>query len=265
MKRMMRIFWILVLVALLLPLSARADVIYEPFDSFYEQHRMDCTYVGRNFTAKGPNGDITLYASPEDAQVEKTYPNGTALYVSYSYQADDGTQWACCDHWEDGATGWMPMEYLELIYDGKSFAEEHGEQFVAVEMSLDTSNLNGEAIRFWTYPGSKECIEGPAGVDSTPSIHTIYTDEYGYEWGQCGYYFGIKGHWINLDNPTADFETLYPDLPEETAAPETEPVPTEQTEEIKPSQSSEKLIVTLAVAAVVAFTAVMLVMLKKKK
>ena len=94
MKRILRICCMMLLAAFLLPLTAQADVIYEPFDSFYEQHRRECTYIARNFTAMGPNGDVTLYTSPEDASVVKTYPNGTVLDVSYSYQADDGVIWA---------------------------------------------------------------------------------------------------------------------------------------------------------------------------
>ena len=265
MKRIMRICCMLLLVASLLPLSVRADVIYEPFDSFYEQHRRECTYVSRNYTASGPNGNVTLYESPLDPKEEKIYDNGTVLSVSYSYEAVNGVIWACCDNWEDGTTGWVPMEYLELIYDGKSFAEEFGDRFVAVEMNFDISSLNGEAIYFWEYPGCKEPFQGPSGVDNGPTLINTYRDEMGYEWGQCGYYFGIKGHWINLNDPTADYETLYPNQPEETETPETEPAATEQVEEIKPAGNGEKLTVILAVTAVVAVTAVMLVALKKKK
>ena len=255
----------MLLAAFLLPLTAQADVIYEPFDSFYEQHRSECTYVARRFTAKGPNGNVTLYTSPKDSSVEATYVNGTVLDVSYSYQGEDGGLWACCDNWEDGTTGWLPMEYLELIYDGKSFEEEHGDKFVPVEKELDVSALGDGTIYFWVYPGSKEYIQGPAGIERGPSFHTGYTDEYGYEWGQCGYFMGLKGHWINLNNPTADYETLYPDVQEGSDPPETEPYSTEQVEEIKPAGNHEKLTVILAVTAVVAITAVLLVILKKKQ
>lgn len=265
MKRILRICCMMLLAAFLLPLTAQADVIYEPFDSFYMQHMNECTYVARRYTAKGPNGTVTIYASPAEPEVKKTYDNGTVLDVSYSYQADDGVIWACCDNWDDGSTGWVPMEYLELIYDGKSFEEEYGDKFVPVEKALDVSTLEDGAIYFWVYPGSKEFIQGPVGIDRGPGLHTSYTDEYGYEWGQCGYFMGIKGHWINLDNPTADYETLYPDVQEETAPMETAPLATEQVEEIKPAGNHEKLTVILAVTAVVAITAVLLVILKKKQ
>ena len=265
MKRILRICCILLLATFLLPLTARADVIYEPFDSFYDQHRKECTYVARRYTASGPNGTVTLYQSPIDAAVEKTYENGTVLDVSYSYQADDGVLWACCDNWDDGTTGWMPMEYLELIYDGQSFAEDYGDQFVSVEMTLEGENLDGAQVYFWVYPGSKEYIQVPLGENSRPSFHTAYTDELGNEWAQCGYYHGIKGHWINLNDPTADYGTLFPNVEEETIPAETEPAAIEQVEEIKPTGNGEKTFVILAVTAVVAITAVMLAFLKKKQ
>lgn len=261
----MRICCILLLAAFVLPLTAQADVIYEPFDSFYEQNRMDCTYVGRSYTAKGPNGEVTLYTSPEDSGIEKTYRNGAVLYVSYSYPGTDGVLWGCCDSWDDGVTGWAPMAYLELIYDGKSFAEEHADQFTEVQMALDTADLDGKEIYFWQYPGSKDCVQVLARKDYSPELFNTYTDEKGYQWGQCGYYMGIKGHWINLDDPAADYETLFPDMPEATIPAETEITATGQVEEIKPAANDEKMVVILAVAAVVAVTFAMLVLLKKKQ
>ena len=93
MKRMMRICCVMLLVAFLLPLTVQADVIYEPFDSFYMQHASECTYVARRYTAKGPNGTVTIYVSPSDPEVKKTYDNGTVLDVSYSYQAGDGAKY----------------------------------------------------------------------------------------------------------------------------------------------------------------------------
>ena len=264
MKRLMRLCCCL-LVLLLLPVTAQADVIYMPFDSFYDQHMADCTYVSRNYKAKGPNGDVTLYVSPEDAQVEAVYPNGTALYVSYTYQAGDGVLWGCCDNWDDGSTGWAPMEYLELIYDEKSFSEEYGHLFVPVQVALDAEELTGKTVYFWNYPGSPDYIEVEMSADYRPEFQQSYTDEKGMEWIRCGYCMAIKGKWVNLNNPTADYDSLYPQQMEETVPAETAPAPTELVEEIKPAGNGEKLTVILAVTAVAAITAVMLVVLKKKK
>ena len=265
MKRLMRICCFALLLALVLPVTARADVIYEPFDSFYELHRKECSYVGRSYRANGPNGTVTLYESPADPSVKGTYANGTMLDVSYSYQAADGVIWACCDKWDENITGWVPMEYLELIYDGISFREEHESEFVSIQMELDGEELNGAEVYFWEYPGSTTCVQVPMQSDYRPEFHTSYTDENGNEWAQCGYYMGIKGHWVNLSDPTAGYETLFPDIP-----PETEPAVTvqsfrEQVDEIKPATSGITAIVVIAVAAVVVTTAILLIVLKKKR
>ena len=265
MKKFTKICCILLLAALLFPMTVRADVIYEPFDNFYEEHRGECTYVGRSYTASGPNGTVTLYESPTNPGVEKVYPNETALYVSYTYQTGDGVLWGCCDKWDDDVTGWAPMEYLELIYDGISFAEEYGDQFVQTQIVMETEEEAGETIYFWEYPGSRDYIDVTITKDYAPEFQTSYTDADGNEWVRCSYYMGIKGYWVNLNNATADYETLFHDAPEETAPAETEAPATEKVAEIVPAGTNLKLTVTLAVAAVVIATAALLVALKKKK
>jgi hypothetical protein len=249
----------------MLPVSVRADVIYEPFDDFYMTNRESCAYVGRSYLTAGPNGTVTLYESPINPGVKKTYDNGITLYVSYTYQDEDGIHWACCDNWEDNITGWVPMEYLRLIYDEQSFYEEHIEQIVPVQVSLDSAELTGKTVYFWVYPGSSDYIEVEMSADYRPSFQESYTDENGAEWIRCGYFRGIKGKWVNLNQPTADYETLFPDIPPETEPASTVPAVTEQVDEIKPAPGGIVVIVIVAVAAVVAATAVLLILLKKKR
>lgn len=265
MKKYVMICCMLLLVLMLLPVTAQADVIYEPFDDFYFSHRGECEYVNRAFTAAGPNGTVTLYVDPLNPAQEKTYPNGTVFTVSYTYESAKGIQWGCCDMWEDGVTGWAPMEYLELIYDGRSFEEEFGDKFVPVYESLDASLLTEQTICFWQYPGSEVTITVEAGEDYLLELYNIYTDDHGNRWGQCGYYFGIKNYWINLDDPSAEPEMVQPTEQEETS-PETRPVPSaEPVEEIKPAGDSVITVLVIAVASVMAVTAVLLILLKKKR
>ena len=263
MKNMLKLCCVLLLVALMLPVSARADVIYEPFDDFYMTNREACTYVCRNYLTAGPNGSVTLYESPINPGVKKIYDNGTTLYVSYTYQAEDGVQWACCDNWDDSITGWVPMEYLELIYDSESFAEEYGAEFVPIQTSLDAPELAGQTVYFWDYPGSENCIEVTISGDYRPEFYESYTDASGREWIHCGYYRGIKNKWVNLDEPTATYEDMFP-MPVESAPVETETVPSEQIEEIVPTGGNTKLFVSISVASAVVITAVLLVLLKKR-
>lgn len=268
MKKPMTVLLILaMLCGMVLPLTARADVIYEPMDSFYEEHYAQCTYVSRSYTAAGPNGTVTLYESPESAKAEATVKNGETLFVSVTYKDADGTIWGCCENWEKELCGWAPMAYLEVIYDGISFREEYGDQFVSESGSLDGSYV-GKTIYFWKYPGSDAYVDIELmGEEYRPEYRTVYTDADGRTWGECVYYMGIKGYWINLEDPTADFETLFPEWTEPVTE-ETEPV-SEPAQEIVPRESQEtrvaKTAAVIAVAAVVAITAVLLYLMKKKK
>lgn len=271
MKRVLKWMGTLLLAALLVwPLPVRADVIYEPMDSFYEMHRNDCVYVGRSYTANGPNGTVTVYESPESDEVEAVLQNGETVYISYTYSAD-GVNWGCCDEWNAQITGWVPMDYLELIYDGISFSEEYGDQFVDVNGTLGGA-YQGKTIYLWQYPGSKEygTFDWSGGGDYSLNYSEEYTDAEGNRWGWCAYFMGYKGYWINLDDPTANYETLFPERTEETQ-PRTETPESNSAavDEIVPktpqSERTVKRIVIAAVAAVVAVTCVLLFCLKRKK
>ena len=265
MKKLMSVLCILMLILFLFPMEAKADIIYEPRDSFYEEHRDECTYVGRSYTADGPNGTVTLYTSAVNPAVEKTFPNGTVLYVSYTYQSADGVLWGCCDDWVDDVTGWAPMEYLELIYDEQSFSEEYADRFESVELTLDDPKLTDETVRFWSYPGSRDYVEVTMPEGNRPAFQLSYTDESGMQWVRCSYFRGIKGHWVNLNNPTADYETLFPDASVENIPEETIVTGAEKVEEIVPGGGNQVLLLGLAVGAVVVITAALLIVLKKKR
>lgn len=263
MKKVITFFCTFLILAVILPVQANADVIYQPYDDFYFAHMNECEYVCRNYTANGPNGTVTLYTDPVTNMKEAECPNGMTLYVSYTYETDDGTLWGCCDDREAAVTGWAPMEYLELIYDGISFAEEYSDQFVETEIIPDANLIVENTIWFWPYPGCSDPFSMPVSEDNLPACYRTYTDEKGDIWGQCGYHYGIKNHWINLSNPSADYETLFPNPPEETVPAET--IAAERVPEIKPAGGNLILIVSVAVAVVVIATGLMLIALKKRK
>lgn len=254
-----------VLIIMILPLQVSADIIYEPWDDFYQENRDQCEYHARSYTAAGPNGDVTVYESPESAWEEMEFPNGTVLWIIYTYEDANGITWGYWEHWEMDWQGWVPMDYLNLIYDGISFDEEYGHTFRDEPGQLD-GQYRGQSIYFWDYPGSQNSnwFELGENQEYLPEYTVCYTDPDGRTWGKIGYYMGRRNCWICLDDPTANFDTLYPEGIEETQ-PETVPVPAEKVEEIVPNGNpSLKWIVTAAVAGVVAVTAVLLVFLKRK-
>lgn len=265
MKHIGTILVVLLLVSMACPLTVQADVIYEPRDSFYSEHFRECEYVCRYYTAKGPNGTVTIYESPESDRVEATIANGETVYVSYTYEDSLGIIWGCCEDWDTEMLGWAPMDYLEVIYDEISFSEEYGALFIQESGTLDEKYL-GQIVYFWAYPGSTdyETIDLTGGwTEHLPTFDTVYTDEKGTRWGKGGYYYGHRNYWINLDNPT-----LEPPAPNEDEATPPETIGSEVSE-IVPQESeslrSVKLVLILAVVAVVVFTWLMLVKLKGKE
>lgn len=268
MKKFMTMLLVLaLLVASALPMAARADVIFEPRDSFYERHREECTYINRNFRSNGVR-TVTVYESPESDKVEAFYRTGDRIYISYTYEDSYGNLWGCCENWDSEISGWVPMAYLEVIYDGISFEEEFGDQFRDEQGSIGGDYL-GKTIYFWEYPGSIGYIDMELGTDPDgylPEYREIYVDEDGRRWGRCSYYMGIKGYWLQMDDPTADFDTLFPDYVEETV-PETGPEPV--VAEIVPKKPAAvqivKVIVSAAVVLTVVVTAVLLWQMKRKK
>lgn len=264
---MKRLIILLLSVCLMASLSttAFADLIFEPEDPFFEDHRKDCERIDRSYRALT---EVTVYESPESADVEGTLKEGDAAWIIYSYTDSNGNQWGYCENYETDLQGWLPMAYTELIYDGISFEEEYGHLFVEETGELDMK-YTGHHIYFWNYPGSETGYQISVG-GSVPAYWHTYTDEEGRVWGYTGYYMGWKGYWFCLDNPTADFNTLYPEGQSQKAdfAPG-KPDPTFPAEEIVPQPSSESNLlrfgITAAVIACVCVTAVMLVKMKKKK
>ena len=257
-KRMITMFLAALFLLPLFSLSARADIIYEPQDTFYNLHREECDRLARNYIADGPNGDVTVYVSPESDKEVKKISNGTEIHISYIYEDDRGILWGYCDFWEENNSGWLPMEYIDLIYDFISFREDHAEEISEEEGSLDEA-FSGERIIFCSYPGSDRYTEATAG-EYLPEYYQLYVDASGTRWGFCGYYMGHRNGWINLDNPSQVPEAQ-PDSPETVPnAPE----PGTQAE-IKPQRNMVLTIgLSAAIAAVVLITAVALKKMKSK-
>lgn len=246
--------------------TAGADVIFEPNDSFYETHRDQCEYHARSYTANGPNGDVTVYESPESDRVIVVLHNGKTLPIYYIFVDAAGVRWGFYENWQTEVSGWVPMEYLELIYDEISFREEFGHQLLEEAGAL-SAEYAGETVKFWSYPGSTGYLEIDVETDYAPEYQMVYTDANGTRWGRVGYYMAIKGYWINLDDPTADFDTLYPDVTEAPTEPSEEATQA-PVQEIVPQEpagtSTVVLLAALAVLCVVGLTAVLLVALKRK-
>jgi hypothetical protein len=289
MKRLLVLMTLIVLVQSF-PLSVSADLIYEPQDDFLEQHCLECRYVDRKYVAYGPDGELTVYKSPENCLSQAEVPNRESIYISHVYTDDHGIEWGCVTLWGQGIIGWVPMPYVVPIYNGSDFRNEFADRLKEeqgkVAVSVD------QEIWFWEYPGSENYSTVTVGnPQNAPDYYCTFVDDAGRNWGQIGYYCGIRSEWVCLDQPSADYNTLYAIYPpqkvtkpeiqpvteqvtEPTTQPETEPATQPQTQPttqpivsddiIKPSGISPTAIL-IAAAAVAAISAGLLVVLKKKK
>lgn len=266
MRRVMkrRVCLLGILACIMIPaLSVRADVIFEPRNSFYQTHAEECTYISRYFTANDPDGQVTVYKSPESPGVIVTLENGTEIYISYTYQGKDGIEWGFYYN-NDSEAGWIPMDYLQVIYDHISFQEEYGGEITEQTGSLG-EEYKGKDICFWSYPGSRECIVRTMDWQGMPEYIKVYTDKKGYNWGFVGYYYGTKDSWVCIDQPEADYEELYPDGYPQTGTRAEDGNPGGQASRIVPKMNPWTILITaVLVTAVAAVTAGLLVRLKKK-
>lgn len=251
-------------------LSVRADVIWEPEDSFYEKHASQCSYVNRRFAADGPDGVVIFYESPESAKVVDTWENGDQAFITYTYEDGNGILWGIGEK-GSGQTGWVPMAYMKVIYDHISFQEDYDSEIVEQSGVLE-EKYRGEDILIWEYPCAKEPVTEPVNMPELPEYSSVYTDEKGCRWGYVGYYYGLRNFWICIDQPTADYEQLYPDGGPQIVA-QAEDVETENHDSEKPGTDrivpepdhGRAIFVTVLVALVTLVTAGLLVILKKRK
>ena len=260
MKRLFSLILALVLILAMSP-AVRADIIYIPQDRFLENHMDDCARVDRNYTAIV---EVKLYRSPENDHVERAIPQGDTLHIYYTYTDARDILWGYTESYDPEFTGWVPMAYLELVYDYISFEEDHGDQIVYLDdfLKLDDA-LAGQSIRFWDYPGSEGGTDMTVSNDAEnlPYYFATYLDSEGRSWGYVNYYWGYKNFWICLSDPTASVNTIYPD-----GAPEveiTQPQPLLPEQEITPQKNPVPMMI--AGGAVVCVIATAVVLLKKKK
>lgn len=248
---------------MLFTITPKADVVFEPDDSFYHAHALECTYVGRQYTANGPDGQVSVYESPQSPKTVDTWQNGRQETVYFTYEGQDGITWGVG---QDG--GWVPMEYMQVVYDNISFMEEHEAEIKSQGGTLE-SQPKGSKIYFWKYPGSQVNYEGSI-EDGPLSYEKTYEDSEGNSWGYIGYYYGYRDVWVCIGQPTADYGQIYPQgAPEESLQENRQDKSSQHTQEgaqrIEPKRDYTMAVwAAVLVIAVMAVTVLLLALLKKK-
>lgn len=272
------VFWGIMLCFLISVIPAKADVIWEPQNSFYEQHSSECNYVNRQYSANGPDGVVIVYESPESDKVTATWENGHKVWISFTYEDERGILWGISEEEENG---WMPMDYMKVVYDFISFEEEYGSQIKEQSGEIDGQYQNA-MIYFWKYPASEQYSTMDLqsfGPEYMPQYDGLYTDEAGHQWGKIGYYYGIRSVWVCLDAPTADHAALYPDgapqigkedrsedMAQQDPETEQQQMPEGGTaERIKPQTGDNMVMVAVALVILVVLVTVVLLLLLKRR
>ena len=144
-----------------------------------------------DFTARGSMSKLTLN-------------NGLLGTIQFTWEGK-GTVWGYLIRWDDDrenrTEGWVPMDDLSLVYDSQQFMADHAGEIV----ETDPVPVDFHEAVLYGYPN------GPAGngvLEEVPDYQRfdemftqVYTDENGLRWGYVGYYMGIRGFWVCLDDP----------------------------------------------------------------
>ncbi len=212
-KRLFVCLFVLVLALCLNP-SVKADVVWEPDNSFYTRHASECTYENRNYRANGKDGFITLWNAPDGSEVVKQYENSGIYRVYYLWK-----DWGCVSAWEENKeiVGWVPLSDLTLMYDHISFEEEYKAQIKPYGGEFADYEGGDAAVNFYEYPGApnilqsmstekeNRIVESLTGEDGVKSyIDSIFVDENGLTWGYVSVLYGRVDGWFCLDDPDGE-------------------------------------------------------------
>ncbi len=200
MKMMKKVLLFTLLCAMLLSLClpVSADVILEPEDDFFQEHREECEYQGyRYYLVNSTKGHAYLYVSPGSSATIEGYQNGEQVAVLWLYTDDLGEVWGALSY----EKGWFRMSELSLIYDSIAFLEEHTlTDYTPGSYPMEAGKAASAIM--WEYPGKRTDVFFEEDVEKY--ISKVYTDEAGEVWGYLSYYRGHRNVWVCLTDPYSD-------------------------------------------------------------
>lgn len=172
------------------PLSASADVIFEPENNFYERHSDECSYFDRSCLA---GGDTYLWDAPNLVTGDRKAQEGEKIYISFVYTDKDGIEWGLAESLDK----WILMADLYLEYGTPEFMEEHSNEIYEDEPYLLSY---GTEFVSWSYPESGVIDRPDASATDDYEITTFYKDPDGRLWGYRAYMHGTRDIWICLSD-----------------------------------------------------------------
>lgn len=200
MKRKICTLFLAALALLSLAVPASADIIIEPDDPFFEKHRGECDYVGRQYELAGYDGKVTVFTAPGGMN-KFTLDNGLQGTIRFTWEGK-GTVWGYLEYWDDHwVEGWVPMDDVSLVYDSKQFMEEHAGEIITETQPVPVDFHEAVLYRYPNGPAGNTLTDDPDYQRFGEIFTQVYTDGSGLRWGYVGYYMGIRGFWICLDDP----------------------------------------------------------------
>lgn len=206
MKRKVFTLFLAALAVLSLTVPASADSIWEPDDSFYEKHRKECDYVGRQYELAGCDGKVTVFTAPGGMN-KLTLDNGLQGTIQFTWEGK-GTTWGYLVRWDEDrdnrTEGWVPMDDVSLVYDSKQFMEDYAGEIITETQPVPVDFHEAVLYRYPNGPAGNTLTEAPDYQPFNEMFTQVYTDEAGLRWGYVGYYMGHLESWICLDDPMND-------------------------------------------------------------
>lgn len=254
----------LLLILVVLSISVSADILWEPYENaYYMENYEEATYIDAKYEV--PEGmTVNIYTKP-NGDVIKTLEAGTVVYIGPSLEVD-GELWATgYPLWDYDTDGWMRLSRLQKRYCHEDFVKDFAGN-ISSGGEIEVSDIDS-TIYTWTYPGSgvsdgtlerELFISGADYNDGMLSYSLVYTDPNGGKWGYIGYYMGHCG-WMYLDDPGNAEPSYVLDVQPVSTVTDTRPT------EDATTQNHIGLTIPLLIGAVIIVTAILIIVLKKKK
>jgi len=200
-KRFVMIF---IVVLLLVPsVNIQADAILG--NEFYDKNRNKTETLGKRFYINSPSGSYTLKEAPGSEKdlslFSEYYPatpyiNGAIIDIGSIY-LHGGKYWGIppTSH-KYSYPGWIPMDYLLMLYEREDFEAEHYDSFYAYTGSLNAVREAKEIV-LWQWPGSdreKRIVDGKDFTIIDSDYFLAYKDASGREWGYINVSYAYWGN-----------------------------------------------------------------------
>ena len=181
---------------LALPGVARADILIEPENDFFDEHQGEMVALGRSFVVADAGQSVAVLEKPGPGRSITLLKNDEEIFLSHSCLFE-GAYWG----YSPVYNGWVRIDELLVIYDYVSFDEEHRSEFSRHEGDVSKILEEGRFL-VWLWPGSglsPFAIEVSKG--SNLRIDCLYHDSEGREWGFMPYFEGVSTFWVCLSDP----------------------------------------------------------------